>query len=383
MTAPALSWADVCARRLARHGLATPGAVEPADVAGRICGAHAQIITAGELSLGIRTAGSTQAGVRAALWTERSLVKTYGPRGTVHLLRTADLAMWTGALAAVPQAPGGWPDEVRLTDDQTEEVVQAIGAALRDDELTVDELDEAVAASAGPWAADPVLPAWESNWPRWRQAMHTAAHRGVLCFGPNRGRRVTYTHPHRWLPGFTPAAGAAALHRLVHDYLHAYGPATPAQFARWLSAPAPWAVALFEDLAGAIVPADVEGEVAWQVAGDDAPGEPPRGVRLLPYFDAYAVGCHPRERVFPGAVADRALSGGQAGNFPVLLVDGVVAGVWHQRRSGRRLHVTVEPLRRLGAARRRDLDAQVARIGTFFGTEPELTIGEVTVGGHR
>ena len=26
--------------------------------------------------------------------------------------------------------------------------------------------------------------------------------RGVLCFGPDRGRQVTYTNPHRWLPGF-------------------------------------------------------------------------------------------------------------------------------------------------------------------------------------
>lgn len=383
MTTPVLSWSDVCARRLARHGLATPGDPGPAEVAGRICGAHAQIITAAELSLGIRTTGTTQAGVRAALWTEHSLVKTYGPRGTVHLLRTEDLPMWTGALSAVPPAPGGRPEDVRLTPDQTEEVVRAIAAALRHDELTVDELDDAVAASAGPWAVDPVLPAWESAWPRWRQAMHTAAHRGVLCFGPNRGRRVTYTHPHRWLPGFTPADGAAALRRLVHDYLHAYGPATPTQFARWLAAPTPWAVALFEELTDVIAPVDVDGDAAWQVAGDDAPGDPPRGVRLLPYFDAYAVGCHPRERVFPGAAAGRALSGGQAGNFPVLLVDGVVAGVWHQRRAGRRLHVTVEPLARLTAARRRALDAQVARIGAFFGAEPELTIGEVTVAGHR
>nr|BFE79085.1 hypothetical protein GCM10020093_016860 [Planobispora longispora] len=77
-------------------------------------------------------------------------------------------------------------------------------------------------------------------------------------------------------------------------------------------------------------------------------------MRLLPYFDAYAVGCHPRETVFPGRAAERALAGGQAGCFPVLLVDGVVAGVWHQRRSGRRIDITVEPL---GADLRADAGA--------------------------
>ena len=45
-------------------------------------------------------------------------------------------------------------------------------------------------------------------------------------------------------------------------------------------------------------------------------------MRLLPYFDAYVVGSHPREVVFPGRAYERALSGGQAGNFPVVLVDG-------------------------------------------------------------
>jgi hypothetical protein len=83
-----------------------------------------------------------------------------------------------------------------------------------------------------------------------------------------------------------------------------------------------------------------------------------------------------------GAPAERALAGGQAGNFPVLLVDGVVAGVWHQRRSGRRVDVTVEPFGRLTAARRRELDAQVQRVGEVLEATPRLTVGTVTAGPH-
>ena len=44
------------------------------------------------------------------------------------------------------------------------------------------------------------MPAFDGMWPRWRQALGTAAKRGALCFGPNRGRKVTYTSPRRWLP---------------------------------------------------------------------------------------------------------------------------------------------------------------------------------------
>jgi hypothetical protein len=120
------------------------------------------------------------------------------------------------------------------------------------------------------------------------------------------------------------------------------------------------------------------------VAGDTAVApRAPNGIRLLPYFDAYTVGCQPRELLFPGRAAARALTpSGQAGNYPVLLIDGTVAGVWHLRRSGRRLDITVEPFDPLGASQRRELDDQVERIGAFLGGQVQLTIGVVRAGAH-
>jgi hypothetical protein len=83
------------------------------------------------------------------------------------------------------------------------------------------------------------------------------------------------------------------------------------------------------------------------------------------------------------AAAARALTpAGQAGNYPVLLVDGVVGGVWHQRRSGRKLAITVEPLRELTAAQRRQLGDEVDLVGTVMEAAPELTVGTVTAGAH-
>ncbi len=110
--------------------------------------------------------------------------------------------------------------------------------------------------------------------------------------------------------------------------------------------------------------------------------EPPTGVRLLPYFDAFVVGSHPRELLFPGRAAARALAGSQAGNFPVLLLDGTVAGVWHARRSGRRTEVTVEPLRALSARHYRGVEEQVQRLTEIDGRAATLAIGPVTVGAH-
>jgi hypothetical protein len=305
----ALTWSGVTARRMARHALAEPATgLDPAGIAGVLCGAHAQVLSAAELSIGRRIAGATRADVQRALWQERTLVKTFGPRGTVHLLPAVDLPMWTGALSALPST-SAHPEPVRFTPGQAEEVIAAIGDALADTELTIDELTEALAVRAGPWAVEPTMEAFGGKWPRWRQLTGTAAHRGMLCFGPDRGRKVTYTNPHRWLPGFRPADGDTALHTLLTRYLYAYGPATSAHFARWLAIPPRYAAGLFGALAGELERVELDGQPGLTLAGDTAaPTEPHRGVRLLPYFDAYVVAGQPRLQLYPAAAATRALT---------------------------------------------------------------------------
>ncbi|MFI2469258.1 winged helix DNA-binding domain-containing protein [Streptomyces globisporus] len=382
-----VTWAGANARRLARQHLhpdaaatASPFAA-PGDAVAAMLGAHAQVLSAAELSVGLRGDGLTRTDVRTALWTDRTLVKTFGPRGTVHLLPAADLPLWTGALSAVPTGPNPFPENARMTPDQVEEVVAAVGDALTGAELTIDELSDEVVARTGPWAGDLVMPGFQAMWPRWRQVLHLAGHRGALAYAPNRGRKATYTNP-----GCTPLPGTGALPALIGRYLYAYGPATPAHFARWLAAPKRWAAEQFAAQAASGAIEEVafgEAGPAWVVAGDtDVPDAPVRGVRLLPYFDAFAIASAPRERLFPGAAWERALGGGQAGNFPVLLVDGVVAGVWHQRRSGRRIAVTVEPLKPPSGARLRDLEEQVERVAAIMEGTAELTVGPVTVGPH-
>jgi hypothetical protein len=370
---------------MARHALAAPATdLGPAGVAGVLCGAHAQVLSAAELSIGRRIAGATRADVQRALWMERTLVKTFGPRGTIHLLPSADLPMWTGALSALPSSVPAHPDGVRFTPGEADQVIAAIGDVLADAELTVAELTEAIADRAGPWAVEETMAAFQGMWPRWRQLTSTAAHRGMLCFGPDRGRKVTYTHPRRWLPGFRPADGDTALRALIMRYLYAYGPATPQHFAKWLNIPPGYAAGLFGKLAGELERVDCDGVPGWTVAGDtEAPPRPHRGIRLLPYFDSYVVAGQPRDRLFPGAAAARALTpSGQAGNYPVLLVDGVVGGVWHQRRSGRKLAITVEPLRELTAVQRRQLGDEVDLVSTVMAATATLTVGTVTAGAH-
>ncbi|HEY3560777.1 MAG TPA: winged helix DNA-binding domain-containing protein [Kribbella sp.] len=366
-----IAWESVVARRIRRHFLAEPADCAVEAVRG-MCGAHAQIGAAGEASVALRVKGAT----RETVQRDDGLVKTFGPRGTVHLLPLEDLPLWTGALSALP-GNGQQPEPIRMTPDEIDQVVMAIGEALSQDDLTVDELTEEVVQRTGEWARTPTIPAFQGAWARWRQAISVAAHAGVLCHGPMRGRLTTYSNPHRLRP-FDPMPAGKALQELLHRYLYSYGPATPQQFARWLKTTPTVVKPYFEDLPQATL-AD---QTVWYAPGDDFPDERAEGVRLLPYFDAYGVGSYPRELLFPGNAFERATARGQAGNYPLLLVDGIVAGVWHQKKSGRTLHVTVEALTALNRRRRTLLEAEVDRLAAILGGTPSLTLGEVTVGPH-
>jgi hypothetical protein len=265
---------------------------------------------------------------------------------------------------------------------QIDAVTGAIASALDDAELTIAELDVEVARRAGEWAGERVMPAFNGYWPKWRLVIADAAYRGALCFGPNRGRNVTYTNPRRLVPGFAPIDGKQALNEIVLRYLRSYGPATSDHFAQWLSLAKRETSLLFESLAGRIEQVTVDQRTMWQVTGDEAPSTLAGGLRMLPYFDAYSVGCHPRELVFPGQATTRALSRGQAGTVAVVLIDGVVRGIWHQRRSGKKVDITVEPFAELTAKQRRELDGQADRIGEVLESRLCLTLGVVTARSH-
>ena len=380
-----LTWDAVSGRRYERSLLAAPPHdVAPAGVAAAIGSAHAQVLAAAEVSISIRMEHGTRSDVQAALWQDHSLIKTYGLRGTVHVVAARDLGMWTSALATIPARTGAFPEGVRLTDAESDRVVEAMAAALEDRELTADELEAEIVSRVGDWAAIRSVEGFQTFAPRWRLALYDAVAQGRICFGANQGAKVTWTSVRRLVPGFALMDRDEAIRVLVRAYLGAYGPSTPAWLARWVAAPKRWADDAFASIRDELAEVDVEGTPAWVLADDVAfDAAPARGLRLLPHFDAYTIAWQPRERMFPGLAAERALARGQAGNTPVLLVDDVVMGVWQGRKTAKGLAITVEPFADLSGSQRDQLDAQAARLGEAWGRPVELTIGPISAGVHR
>ena len=103
-----LAWEQVHAWRLEQQCLVPRlgrgnfiGAVE------RVLGVQAQVMSAAELSIGTRVDGLKREEVQAALLQDRTLVKTWAMRGTIHLFAAEDLPLIVAARSAATCADGG------------------------------------------------------------------------------------------------------------------------------------------------------------------------------------------------------------------------------------------------------------------------------------
>ena len=228
------------------------------------------------------------------------------------------------------------------------------------------------------------MPAFQELWPRWRQAIRPAANRGALCFGPNRGRTLTYSSPRRWVSGYEPAGPEEATSAAAASISAWCTGQHDRSTSRAGSGSSPgWARDAFAQAGDEIERVDVEGGELWQLVGDEVPLTEPVGiVRLLPYFDAYSVGCHPRERLFVGRAAERALARGQAGNYPILLVDGWSRGSGTRSGRGRSSPSRSSHSAALSSSEHGALQEQVEHIGRIQEATATLTVGTVSVGPH-
>lgn len=350
-----VTWRQAARWRIRRQMLLSPAA-GVVEVARRLGGIHAQVASCSRLIAGVRSAAPPD--LDAALWDERSLVRTWAARGTLHLLPADELDLWVGALTdrdARRRFPPSWEREHGVTATQLHAVTDAIGSVLGGEPLTRAELVDAICHHLG----DPSLDAPLST--GWGGLLKPAAARGLLCSGPARDGAVTFVSPAAWLGRpLSPVEPAAANREVLRRFLAANGPATAADVARWWGEqPAP-AKRWIRDHADAVSAVEIDGEAGFVVRAEDVDElaatsdggtDPADAPLLLPGFDPWVIAplSHRRRAVPEGRESEVSRTAGWIS--PVLVVGGVVAGVWDDADG-----ITVRPFAPLPAAVRRAVE---------------------------
>lgn len=312
---------------------------------------QAQDTRSSRLGIRARSEGLTTEDVVRACSQERSVVRTWAMRGTLHMLAAEDVRWITGLVGPVVEAKDARRRlGLGLDPGLSERILAEIPRILGDSGPMVRaELMDALIARGLPIDTSDQAPA--------HIVLHAAV-RGVACRGPDRpDEEPTYVRLDDWVDPEPPRERDAALAELARRFTRAYAPADARDLAYWSGLPAREAARAFA--------------LMGPVPDPPAPeGRPP--VRLLPAFDGYLLGHRDRTPI----VAPEHAGGLTSGSWilPSVLIGGRVAGTWSRARAGGGTTITVSPFARVPRWAMPGLRAEAADVGRFLGQPATLAV---------
>lgn len=352
---PTITLPQALAFRLDRQYLTRPA--DHAMTAVRsLIGAQAQVHSAALLQLRARAeAGAEEASIDRALYTDRSLVKLWGHRSTLHLMAADDLPMLLGVRRQQVGAYHNWYSKEGLDAAQIETLVQAVIAALQDGPHSRMDLSRRLVPQLGEWAR----PMLEHSW---GGIIKLACALGHVCHGPAEreegegSREALFIGLNHWLGReVAPERERAAMAALLRRYLSVFGPATKADFRKFAGGYAEPVHAAFADLASELVEVDLDGKPAFLLAADLPALQaavPTEGqISVLGLFDPYLL-AHNDTRQYLDERFRPAVYRTAGWISPVILRQGRVIATWtHKRVAGPKgkgaWEVAVTPLERV------------------------------------
>ena len=380
--------------RLRAHHLAAPLPPGAYCEAAAACGLQNSPPGAFETALFARVQGASPAGIRRALYEEKSLLQAWSLRGAPAVFPTRDSDVFLCALqGAHSEQPWVYTRGIGLALGRLSMTVQQLwplvrGAAQqclgRQAIVGKPALDAAVAALVLPQLPVEKQPVWNSPSPYGRPDVQTlggavasfllrpCAFERLVVFGRRQGALPVFTSPEAWLGAPLPPPRPDAALRLARRFVHCYGPTTPAAFQSWLGASPAQARRMWAAVAPETRPVSLAGRTAYVLA-QDMPGllaAAPAQPQLLllgphdPYLDVHG----PREKalLLPDAARHKAVWQ-TVSNPGVLLQAGAVAGVWRQSAQGKGLALRFTLFAPLSSAGRAQVQALAQRYAAFRG----------------
>ena len=344
---------DFLIERMTRQGLATRSAADPAGVAAAAVGLQAQDVGAARLGVRARSSAVDEAAVVNAIQHERSLVRTWLMRSTVHLVAAEDLR-WMAALYGPVMERSHrtrWRN-LGITEPMIEEALAHARELLAGRGLTRRELAAELTARGLELGGDGQVPT---------HVLAALTARGLTCRGADRGRDATFVLIEDWVapapaaPDPTPPNPVAELAR---RYFRAFGPATAADFATWSGLPSGAAMAAVRD---ELTEVEFDGRRGWTLGRV----EPARALRLLPMFDNYLLGYRDRTAMLEPARHPQVYVGGII--KAAVVCDGRVIGIWRLVRSARTAAVLVTPFESFTRRHHDELDRERADMERYLG----------------
>ncbi|MEY4509676.1 MAG: hypothetical protein RLZZ450_1798 [Pseudomonadota bacterium] len=349
------------ARELGRHRLdnlfvTRPRGGSAPEVVAALGAMQAQDYAGALWAIGLRLPGSTLGDIEQAV-VERTIVRTWPMRGTLHFVAAADVGWLLDLLsarvlkAAAKRREGLGLDATTLRKIERT-VVHALegGVALTRDALAERLTREAISPEGG----------------RLYHSLLWLSLHQVLCFGVPEGKQQTSVLLDEWVPTRRRLDKDEALVELATRFLRSHGPATQQDLMRWAGLTAVEAK-LGISGARAIANERVEG-VQYYFPDDQTPlTADSKGTLLLPGFDEYILGYRDRGMILAAEHAAKIVPGANGVFRPTIVHDGEVVGTWQASVNKKSVRLTAEGFAALSKVQERAFVRAAARYGAFVG----------------
>jgi hypothetical protein len=307
-------------------------------------------------AIGLRTRAATEVSVERAI-AERSIVRTWPLRGTLHFVAAED-ARWTLNLCA--------PRTLARSARRLKQELGIDGRLIaRSAKVLIDALRDGNCVSRADLYRRLESARISTGGGRGLHLLWWHAHEGLICLGPRAGKQQTLVLLDEWLPPSPPRSRDDSLAELARRYFASHGPATVRDFAWWSGLAAADAEIARESVARELEALTIDRRTYWQAAGTPA-ARAKAGCHLLPAYDEYTVAYQDRGAVLSSEVAARADSG--HGIFhPALVIDGQVAGTWSRKLQKTSVTVACRPFARLDRRQSQALATAAQHYAQFLG----------------
>jgi winged helix DNA-binding protein len=355
---------DIALQRLVNQQIAQPTFAHPREVVAWLVAVQAQDYLGALWAVGLRTPGATEQTIEQAL-AEKTIVRTWPMRGTIHFVAAADVRWMLELLAPrVVQRSRSRRAELGLDETIIAASAEVIVSALQG--------GKQLARNAIYELLEQANIATRSS--RGLHILGRLAHDQLLCFGARAGKQPTFALLDEWVPHAKSLPHDEALATLAQRYFTGHGPATVQDFMWWSGLTTKEAKAGLAAVAGQLGRAIFDGQ-DYYFAPDlpDAPLEP-RDAFLLPPFDEFLVAYRDRSAALDPQYNQLIVPGGNGIFNPIIVIGGRVVGTWKRVFKQDSVVITSSPFKAFSKAQASAIMAAAERYGRFVGKRAVVEI---------
>jgi hypothetical protein len=307
-------------------------------------------------SLGARLPGWSLDDVNTAL-EDRSVLRTWPMRGTVHLVPSADVHWMLDLMGSRALAGAAKRRSVLGLEEKTADLaVDLLGSALAGGKrLTRAECLQALTSGGV-----------EVSGQRGYHLLWYASQRGVTAIAPHVGKDQTFVLLDEWATAPRRPSREEALGLIALRYFQSHGPATRKDFAGWTGLTMGDCKIGIGAAGDALAALDVDG-VEMIASAAVAEAGPCRGWLALPGFDEYMLGYKDRSLMATPAQLEAIIPGGNGVFQSTLVRDGKVVATWKRVLGRNGVTVTVLPLTDFTARDHQAIEKALSPFAAFLG----------------